>query len=134
MLDLLNPLGNLATHALDNVTAADASGNLISVTTINLEASYDDHFKLSLKEIPGTEKTYPCELMIVAAGFLGPDPKLAEEFGLKTTERSNFATENYKTNEDKIFACGDCRSGQSLVVKAMVDGRECAKAVSEFLA
>ena len=73
----------------------------------------------------------PCGLLIVAAGFIGPKAETAKAFGVDTDGRSNI--KGYATNVPKIFACGDCHTGQSLVVKAMVDGRECAKAVDEFL-
>ena len=58
---------------------------------------------------------------------------IADSFAVETDARSNIKTEHYRTNIDKVFACGDCRSGQSLVVKAMVDGRDCAKAVEDYL-
>ena len=67
------------------------------------------------------------------AGFMGPEAGIAERFGVETTPRSNIADKGYQTSVEKIFACGDCRTGQSLVVKAMVDGRECAKAVDAYL-
>lgn len=112
----------------------DSSGNIVSVTVVHLDTDYDDSRRLIMKEIPGSEKTLPCNILIVAAGFIGPDPKIAEKFGVDTTSRSNIvAGADYRTNVEKVFACGDCRTGQSLVVKAMVDGRECAKAVNAYL-
>ena len=74
------------------------------------------------------------QLLIVAAGFLGPCPDVAEAFGVTTDARSNLAAQGYATNVAKVYACGDCRTGQSLVVKAMADGRNCAKTVDEALA
>ncbi len=112
---------------------ADSAGNLRSVTVVGLEPEYDAHFRLTMKEVPGTERTLPCELLIVAAGFIGPDPSVAAAFGVDTDGRSNLAADGYATNVPKVFACGDCRTGQSLVVKAMTDGRECAHAVDAFL-
>ena len=113
---------------------ADEAGNLQSVTLVHLEAGYDENRRLVMREIPGSEETLPCDLLVIAAGFLGPKAQVAEAFGVDTTSRSNLATgKDYKTNVEKVFACGDCRTGQSLVVKAMVDGRECAKAVHEYL-
>jgi glutamate synthase (NADPH/NADH) small chain len=111
---------------------ADENGNIQSVTTVKLEAVYEG-YRLTMKEIPGSEETLPCGLLIVAAGFVGPEADLAQAFGVSTTARTNFAEEGYATSAQKVFACGDCRTGQSLVVKAMVDGRECAKAVDAFL-
>ena len=86
-----------------------------------------------MAEVPGTERTLPCELLIVAAGFVGPCADVARAFGVETDGRSNFAAEGYATAAKGVFACGDCRTGQSLVVKAMADGRACAEAVHEFL-
>ena len=112
----------------------DASGNIVSATVVRLEAGYDDNRRLTMTEIPGSEQTIPCGLIIVAAGFIGPKAETAKAFGVETTPRSNIAAgADYKTNVPKVFACGDCHTGQSLVVKAMVDGRECAKAVDAFL-
>ena len=72
-------------------------------------------------------------MLIVAAGFIGPRAELAQAFGVDTTDRTNIATQGYATSVAKVFACGDCRTGQSLVVKAMVDGRDCADAVDAAL-
>ena len=109
----------------------DSEGNLQSVTMVHLEAGYDENRRLTMKEIPGSEETLPCGILIVAAGFIGPKAETAKAFGVETDRRSNIG--GYATNVPKVFACGDCHTGQSLVVKAMVDGRECAKAVDEFL-
>ncbi|MDD6239131.1 MAG: FAD-dependent oxidoreductase [Oscillospiraceae bacterium] len=112
----------------------DEEGNLQSVTVVRLAAGYDDDRRLVMKKIPGSEQTLPCGLLVIAAGFLGPKAETAEAFGVETTPRSNIAAgKGFKTNVEKIFACGDCHTGQSLVVKAMVEGRECAKAVDAFL-
>ena len=110
---------------------ADESGNIKSVTVVHLEAKYDENRRMTMVEIPGTEETMPCGLLIIAAGFLGPRAYVAEAFGVETNARSNI--QGYKTNVEKVFACGDCRTGQSLVVKAMVDGRDCAAVVDEYL-
>ena len=111
----------------------DDEGNIKSVTLVHLNAEYDGGHRLTLTEIPGSEETLPCELLVIAAGFLGPKAYVAEAFGVETTARSNIAENGYKTAVDKVFACGDCRTGQSLVVKAMTDGRNCADKVIEFL-
>ena len=111
----------------------DENGNLTAVHLVHLEKGYDEHNRMTLTEIPGSEEVLPCGLFVIAAGFLGPKAEVAETFGVDTTPRSNIADHNYATNVKKLFACGDCRTGQSLVVKAMADGRDCAKAVGEFL-
>ena len=112
---------------------ADAEGNLTAVVTVDLAASYDEGRRLTLTEIPGSEKKLPCEMLIVAAGFVGPKAELAKAFGVETNARTNIAANGFTTNVPGVYACGDCRTGQSLVVKAMVDGRNCADAVAETL-
>lgn len=112
---------------------ADGEGRLQSVTTVELEPVYDRERRLTMVERPGTERTLPCQMLIVAAGFLGPRSDAAEAFGVKADGRGHLAADSYRTGADKVFACGDCRTGQSLVVKAMVDGRACADAVHDFL-
>ena len=117
-------------QATVKAVSTDENGVLKSVTVVSLEAKYDENRRLKMVEIPGSEKEYPCGLLLIAAGFLGPK---AENLGVDLTPRTNIAAEGYKTSQDKVYACGDCRTGQSLVVKAMVDGRECAKAVDAAL-
>ena len=111
----------------------DEAGDICAVTVVRLEKTYDDSRRLVMKEIPGSEQTLPCGILVVAAGFLGPKAETAAAFGVDTTPRSNIADNGYQTSVEKIFACGDCRTGQSLVVKAMVDGRDCADAVDAYL-
>ena len=111
----------------------DENGNLTAVHLVHLQKGYDENRRLTLTEIPGREEVIPCGLLVIAAGFMGPEAGIAERFGVETTPRSNIADKGYQTSVEKIFACGDCRTGQSLVVKAMVDGRECAKAVDAYL-
>ena len=111
----------------------DASGNIESVTIVSLEAKTDDDGRLQMKEIPGTEKTLPCGLLLIAAGFSGPEKKVTEAFNVATDTRTNITADNFATNIDKVFTCGDCHTGQSLVVKAMVEGRNCAEAVDAYV-
>ena len=111
----------------------DENGKLTAVHLVHLQKGYDENRRLTLTEIPGSEEVIPCGLLVIAAGFMGPEVGIAERFGVETTPRSNIADKGYQTSVEKIFACGDCRTGQSLVVKAMVDGRECAKAVDAYL-
>ena len=111
----------------------EGDGKLTAVHLVHLQKGYDENRRLTLTEIPGSEEVIPCGLLVIAAGFMGPEAGIAERFGVKTTPRSNIADKGYQTSVEKIFACGDCRTGQSLVVKAMVDGRACAKAVDAYL-
>jgi glutamate synthase (NADPH/NADH) small chain len=87
-------------------------------------------------EVPGSERELPCELALLAMGFVHPQHTgLISELGVELDERGNVrATEKaYQTNIQKIFAAGDIRRGQSLVVWAISEGRECARKVDEFL-
>ncbi len=85
-------------------------------------------------EIEGSETVVNCDLAIIAIGFLGPQKQgLLEELEVNFDNRTNVAAQNYRTNIPKIFTAGDMHSGQSLVVKAIHEGREAALAVDEFL-
>ena len=87
-----------------------------------------------LKEIEGTEKVLPCELILIAAGFLHPQKEgLLEQLDVEFDERGNIATQDFKASADKVFAAGDARRGQSLVVWAIAEGRKVAKEVDAFL-
>jgi len=86
------------------------------------------------KEIEGSEFILKADLVMLAMGFLGPNQDdVIKELSLETDERSNIKTSGFKTSQDKVFSAGDCRRGQSLVVWAINEGRECAREVDEFL-
>ncbi|MCB5425559.1 glutamate synthase subunit beta [Altererythrobacter sp. CC-YST694] len=89
-----------------------------------------------LKEVPGSEFVIKADLILLAMGFLGPKKAgLLDQAGVKLTDRGNVEadTESYRTSEDMVFSCGDMRRGQSLVVWAIREGRQCARAVDEAL-
>ena len=88
-----------------------------------------------LTEVPGTEKEIKCELLLIAAGFVGCQEYTADAFKVKLTQRGVVETAPgaYKTGKDKVFTAGDMHRGQSLVVWAIVEGRECAMEIDEFL-
>lgn len=86
------------------------------------------------QEIKGSEFILKADLVLLAMGFLGPNQDdVIKELGLETDERSNIKTKGFKTSSNKVFSAGDCRRGQSLVVWAINEGRECAREVDEFL-
>jgi glutamate synthase (NADPH/NADH) small chain len=92
--------------------------------------------QMRMVEIPGTEFEIAADLVLLAMGFLGPVGNgMLEQFGVARDGRSNVAanTDDYRTSVDKVFAAGDMRRGQSLVVWAIREGRQCARAVDEFL-
>jgi glutamate synthase (NADPH/NADH) small chain len=86
-------------------------------------------------EVPGSEFEMPAELVLLAMGFVSPLQSLLQEFGVERDARGNAkaSTDNYLTSVPKVFAAGDMRRGQSLVVWAIREGRQCARAVDEFL-
>ena len=75
----------------------------------------------------------PADLLLTATGFSGAESSLAEAFGLALDGRGRLGGEDYRTADPKVFACGDMRRGASLVVWAIAEGRECARAVDEAL-
>ena len=85
--------------------------------------------------VEGSEKKIPCDLLLIAAGFTGVESYVKETFGLTMTNRNTFETEpnHYQTKEKPIFVAGDARRGQSLVVWAIQEGRECAKEIDSYL-
>ena len=108
----------------------DEQGNVKSLKTANVELK-DGKFV----RIAGTEKTWPADLVLLAMGFLGPEHDVSEPLNLEYDERSNYKTKqkSYQTNIETVFAAGDCRRGQSLVVRAISEGREAAKEIDLFL-
>ena len=88
-----------------------------------------------MNEIVGSEFELKADLVLLAMGFVSPEQKVLDAFGVEKDARGNIKadTENYRTSKDKVFAAGDMRRGQSLVVWAIREGRQCAKSVDEFL-
>jgi glutamate synthase (NADPH/NADH) small chain len=113
----------------------DGFGNIKAIETVNLEWAKDEATgRYSFQKIKGSEKEWPCDLLLIAAGFLHPQKEgMLEQFGVELDERGNVKTDNYQTTVDKVFAAGDMRRGQSLVVWAISEGREAARAVDEYL-
>ena len=83
---------------------------------------------MSMSEIEGSEFTVECDIVLIAAGFLGAQQYVADSFGVELNQRTNVNTapDKYATNVDRVYACGDMRRGQSLVVWAIHEGREAA--------
>ena len=101
----------------------DSDGKLLGIVTVNV----DD----KLQEIPGTEKTWEADLVFLSMGFLQPEHYLNEALGMETDGRGNFVAdkEKYQTSIPKVYAAADCRRGQDLVVRAINEGREVARAI-----
>ena len=143
----------------------DESGQIRALQTVKLEPSLDEKTgRTVMKEVAGSESEMECDLLLIAAGFLGPQEYVAKAFGVKTDGRSNLQAPDEKaaagaacggngpaaagggedgrparpagpfaTSAAGVFAAGDARRGQSLVVWAIAEGRACAKAVDEYL-
>ena len=113
----------------------DEAGQLKEVVTVEIKWEKNDKGQFVPKEVPGTEKTRPAQLALLALGFLGPEQALLKEMGLDTDPRSNIRAEHekYLTNIKGVFAAGDCRRGQSLVVWAINEGRGAARECDRYL-
>jgi glutamate synthase (NADPH/NADH) small chain len=113
----------------------DESGNLKALKLAELEWKKPEPGKAPVfTEVAGSEKTIPCELALLAMGFLHPQHQgLLDDLGVDYDERGNVKCTRYQTSVEGIFAAGDMRRGQSLVVWAISEGREAARSVDEFL-
>ncbi|MFV8827737.1 glutamate synthase small subunit [Alkalihalobacterium sp. APHAB7] len=113
---------------------ADANGNVKELHTIHMEKLKDENGNFYFEEIPGTEKVWPAQHVFIAIGFEGTEQPLLSQFGVETKNNIiDAAYGDYKTNVDGVFAAGDARRGQSLIVWAINEGREVATAVDEYL-
>lgn len=116
---------------------SDENGNLTALKVVDVEWEIDAVGRpVSFKEVAGSERDLPCDLVFLAMGFLHPQKEgLIEKLGVELDNRGNVkASEHtYQTNIAKIFAAGDVRRGQSLVVWAISEGREAARKVDEYL-
>lgn len=111
---------------------ADDSGSIRSIVTVRLEPRQENG-RTVMAQVPDSEEELPCGLLLIAAGFVGCQKETADAFGLPRDGRGSLITADYHTPEEKIFAAGDCRRGQSLVVWGIAEGRACAKQVDEYL-
>lgn len=114
----------------------DKKGNLKELVLVKLEAKKDGKSgRILMEEIKGSEYKVKADIALIAAGFLGSQDYVTKAFGVETDNRSNVKTVQgkYSTNVPEVFVCGDMHRGQSLVVWAIKEGRECAKEVDEAL-
>jgi glutamate synthase (NADPH/NADH) small chain len=112
---------------------SNEKGELIGLKTVKVEWKINPGERPQLIEIEGTEKTWPCDLALLALGFTGPESTLSEQLGVKVDSRSNYIGNEYQTNIPHIFTAGDMRRGQSLIVWAISEGREAARKVDQYL-
>jgi len=113
----------------------DGEGKLQGLNTVRVEWTKDSGGRWKMEEVPGSDKYFSAQLVFLALGFLGPQPEVIEALGVSQDARSNIRTPNkkYSTNVDGVFAAGDCRRGQSLIVWGINEGRGAAAEVDLWL-
>jgi len=105
----------------------DDNGKLVGINTVEVDSNF--------QEIAGTIKFWEADLILLSMGFLGPEHYVSEPLAVELDQRSNYKADygQFRTSVDKVFAAGDCRRGQSLVVRAIDEGRLAAAAINDFL-
>jgi len=114
---------------------ADAEGAVKEVVTVQIAWQKNEKGQFVPVEVPGTEKSHPAQLVLLAMGFLGPEQMLLKDLAVETDTRSNVKAEHGKfaTSLEGVFAAGDCRRGQSLIVWAINEGRGAARECDRYL-
>jgi glutamate synthase (NADPH/NADH) small chain len=113
----------------------DAEGRVKELVTVEIKWGKNDKGQFVPQELPGTEKTRPAQLVLLAMGFLGPEQALLKELAVEVDPRSNIKADygKFGTSIPGVFAAGDCRRGQSLVVWAINEGRAAARECDRYL-
>jgi glutamate synthase (NADPH/NADH) small chain len=113
----------------------DDQGNVSGVHLVQIRWERNDKGQFTPVDVPGTDRVVPAQLVLLAMGFVGPEQPLLESLGLERDPRSNIKAEHgqYATSIPKVFAAGDCRRGQSLVVWAFNEGRGAARECDRYL-
>jgi glutamate synthase (NADPH/NADH) small chain len=113
----------------------DDHGQVKEILLVQIEWERNEKGQFVPKEVPGTEKVIPAQLVLLAMGFLGPEQPLLEALDVERDARTNAKAEfeKYSTNIKGVFAAGDCRRGQSLVVWAFNEGRGAARECDRYL-
>jgi glutamate synthase (NADPH/NADH) small chain len=114
----------------------DEQGHLCAVTISHLEPKRDGQTgRMTMVPVEGQDETLPCNLLLIAAGFLGSESYVTQSFGIEVDGRNNVCTPagHFHTNVEGVFTAGDMHRGQSLVVWGIAEGRECAREVDQYL-
>jgi len=113
----------------------DEQGKLKGLDTVRVEWTKDSSGRWKMEEVPGSEKFFPAQLVFLALGFLGPQAEVIKALGVNQDGRSNVETpkNGYATNVKGVFAAGDCRRGQSLIVWGINEGRGAAAEVDDWV-
>ena len=110
------------------------SGAVTAIETVEIDWVHTPGSRPEMRELPGTEASFPADLVLIAMGFVGPEPTLPAAFGCRLDHRGNIVhDDDFMTTTPGVFAAGDCARGQSLVVWAINEGRLAARAVDKFL-
>jgi glutamate synthase (NADPH/NADH) small chain len=114
---------------------ADREGRLSGVLTVQVRWERNEKGQLQPVEVPGSEQVLPAQLVLLAMGFVGPEQSLLEDLGVERDARNNVRAdyEKYATSVKGVYAAGDCRRGQSLVVWAINEGRGAARECDHYL-
>ncbi len=122
--------------AINTVELQGKNGHVKELRAVRVEWKTDPSTgRMSMNPIAGSEMTFPADLVLLAMGFTAPVRQVLDAFAVEADQRGNVAanTDNYQTSRAKVFAAGDMRRGQSLIVWAIREGRQCARSVDEFL-
>ena len=113
----------------------DGKGNVKGIKTVRVEWKKNDAGQFAMSEIPGSEEYFEADLVFLALGFLGPEDGILKDLGVELDPRSNAKADygKFATSAPKVFAAGDARRGQSLVVWAINEGRQAAREIDRFL-
>jgi glutamate synthase (NADPH/NADH) small chain len=113
----------------------DERGHLRALEVVQVEVAKDDSGRIAFRDVPGSEFVLPCELALLAMGFLGPErPGMIEQLGVRLTDRGNvWRDANWMTSVLGVFTAGDMQRGQSLIVWAIAEGRSAARGVDAYL-
>ncbi|KAJ3020347.1 glutamate synthase [NADH] [Thoreauomyces humboldtii] len=115
---------------------SDGDGHVKGINTIRVEWTKNDKGAWSMQEVPGSGRFFPADLVLLAMGFLGPEKDIVEQLSVRQDARTNIMTTakgSYATNIPGVFAAGDCRRGQSLIVWGINEGRQCARECDLYL-
>jgi glutamate synthase (NADPH) small chain len=114
---------------------SDGQGNVRGLKSVRVDWSKPIAGKSPFSPIEGSQEVFECDLVLLALGFVGPETALSGQLGIELDERDNYRAlyGNFRTNVEKVFAAGDCRRGQSLIVWAINEGRGAARECDRFL-
>ncbi|WFD33348.1 alanine dehydrogenase [Malassezia cuniculi] len=117
----------------------DENGKLVALNTVRVSWEMDASGKWQMNKVPGSEERFPCDMCFLSLGFLGPENEAIKSLGIKQDARSNILASDlkgknpYQTSVPGVYAAGDCRRGQSLIVWGIQEGRACAAQVDSDL-